>query len=127
VDLTSPLRSLAPTVDVDVLTVLAHTRTPLTGRAVARLAGRSVARVQAVLLRLTDEGLVDRQEAPPSHRFSLNRDHLLAQPVLLAVSAAARLKDLIRDDLATWEPPVVHASLFGSRAGRLMRAATSTW
>jgi len=70
---------------------------------------------------------VDRQEAPPSHLCSLNRDHLLAQPVLLAVSAAARLKDLIRDDLATWEPPVVHASLFGSRAGRLMRAATSTW
>lgn len=117
VDLAQPLSSLVPSVDGDVLTVLARTEAPLTGRRVAALARRgSRPAVQAVLTRLVDHGVVHALPAGSAVLYSLNRDHLLAEPLVAAVTARDRLLARLREHLEAWPIPAAHTSLFGSAA-----------
>ena len=88
-DLAQPLSTLVPSVDGYVLTVLARTEAPLTGRRVALLARRgSRPAGQAVRDRLVEHGVVHAQSAGSAVLYLLNRDHLLAEPLVAAVSAA---------------------------------------
>jgi Nucleotidyltransferase domain len=116
-DVSRPYSAVAPTVEGDVLVVLAGTTLPLTGRQVARLARRgSVAGVAKALDRLGHQGLVTRLEAPPASLYTLNRQHVAA-PVAEAL-AGLRLEFLsrLREALSAWKIQPVHASLFGSTA-----------
>lgn len=116
-DLAQPLSSLIPSIDADVLTVLARTEAPLTGRKIASLARRgSQPAVQTILERLVEHGVASAQPAGPSVLYTLNRGHLLADAVLAAVGARATLLTRLRDNFADWPEPAVHASLFGSVA-----------
>ncbi|WP_109505342.1 nucleotidyltransferase domain-containing protein [Nocardioides speluncae] len=116
-DLAQPLSSLIPSVDADVLTVLARTEAPLTGRKIATLARRgSQPAVQAILDRLVKHGIAHAQPAGPSVLYTLNRDHLLAEAVLNAVGARATLLTRLCDDINQWPVPAIHSSLFGSTA-----------
>jgi hypothetical protein len=116
-DVSRPYSAVAPTVEGDVLVVLAGTTLPLTGRQVARLARRgSVAGVAKALDRLGRQGLVRRLEAPPASLYTLNRQHVAA-PVAEAL-AGLRLEFLsrLRNALSAWAIQPVHASMFGSAA-----------
>lgn len=116
-DLAQPLSSLVPSVDGDVLTVLARTEAPLTGRRVAALARRgSRPAVQAVLDRLVAHGVVHAQPAGSAVLYTLNRDHLLADPVVAAVTARDRLLALLRERIEAWPLQALHTSMFGSTA-----------
>lgn len=116
-DLTQPLSSLIPSVDGDVLTVLARTQAPLTGRRIASLARKgSRPAVQAVLDRLVDHGVVYAEPAGSARLYTLNRDHLLAESVGTAVAARDRLLIRLREHIEAWPIPAVHTSLFGSAA-----------
>lgn len=116
-DLAVPLRSLIPTLEAEVLTVLAGTTAPLTGRRVAELAARgSQPGVQRVLDRLVGHGLVTAQPAGAARLYVLNREHLLAGAVLEATATRRRLRDRLRDRIADWQVACEHASLFGSVA-----------
>lgn len=117
-DLTSPVRSLAPVLHVEVLTVLAGTRRPLTGREVHRLLGghRSQSGVARALAHLTRGGLVDVVPAGSSNLHSLNREHVAAGAATALVGLRTALFDRIRDDLAGWEPAPLAAAVFGSAA-----------
>ncbi len=109
--------AVAPTVEGDVLVVLAGTTQPLTGRRVARLARRgSVAAVAKALGRLVSQGIVLRQEAPPASLYTLNRQHLAAPAVETLALIRTELLDRLRHALSTWSTPPAHASLFGSAA-----------
>jgi predicted nucleotidyltransferase len=109
--------AVAPTVEGDVLVVLAGTTQPLTGRRVARLARRgSVAAIAKALNRLVSQGIVLRQEVPPASLYTLNRRHLAAPAVETLALIRTELLDRLRDALSTWNIPPVHASLFGSAA-----------
>jgi Nucleotidyltransferase domain len=109
--------AVAPTVEGDVLVVLAGTTQPLTGRRVARLAQRgSVAAVAKALGRLVSQGLVLRQEAPPASLYTLNRQHLAAPAVELLALVRTQFLDRLRRAFSTWSIPPMHASLFGSAA-----------
>lgn len=109
--------AVAPTVEGDVLVVLAGTTQPLTGRRVARLARRgSVAAVAKALNRLVSQGIVFRQEVPPASLYTLNRRHLAAPAVETLALIRTELLKRLRDALSTWSIPPVHASLFGSAA-----------
>lgn len=122
-DVARPYTAVSPALDTAVLTVLARTTRPLTGREIARLTGRSShSGVLDVLNRLTTHGLVDRQEAGRALLYTLNREHLAAPAVEVLAAMRATLLDRIRAALATWKVKPVHASLFGSAArgdGRL--------
>ncbi|WP_432561586.1 nucleotidyltransferase domain-containing protein [Kineococcus sp. SYSU DK003] len=115
-DLSNPLRTIAPTVDADVLQVLARTHRPLSGATVASLSGRSYARTRTCLHRFVEHGLVSAQDAGSAVLYTLNRHHVLAGPVLAAVNSAAAVEALLVQRLAAWDPPAQAAVVFGSWA-----------
>jgi predicted nucleotidyltransferase len=113
----SPHTAICPTLDTEVLTVLAGTTRPLTGREVTRLTGRTSHRgVLGVLNRLSEHGLVDRQEAGRALLFTLNHEHLAAPAVDVLAGMRTELWDRIRRAVAAWEIAPVHVSIFGSTA-----------
>lgn len=116
-DLGVPLRALSSSLDAEVLTVLAGTTMPLTGRRVAELAVRgSHHGVQKVLDRLVGQGLVLAQPAGPARLYQLNRAHLLAEAVTAAAGARRELLTRLRIRIEGWQAPCLHASVFGSVA-----------
>ena len=116
-DLSRPYAAISPTLDPGVLTVLAGTTRPLTGREIARLVGRaSHSGVMAVLDRLDDQGIVDREEAGRAFLFTLNREHLAAPAVELLADLREELLRRIRSQVGGWNIKAHHLSLFGSAA-----------
>jgi hypothetical protein len=114
-----PYSVVTPTVDGDVLVVLAGTTKPLTGRHVARLVRRgSVAAVAKALDRLVDQGLVLRLQAPPASLHTLNREHVAASAVEALAGIRGELLSRLRHTLSTWDVQPVCACLFGSAARR---------
>lgn len=116
-DVSRPYKAVCPTLDGDVLRVLASTSLGLTGREVAELAGRrSHSGVLDALHRLTEHGLVRRAPLNRAYLFALNREHLATEAVELLMSLRSKLFERIRSAIDTWEVAPVHASVFGSAA-----------
>ena len=116
-DVSRPYTVLGPTLDTGVLSVLAGTTRPLTGREIARLLGRhSHSGVLDALNRLTEHGLVDREEAGRAFLFALNREHLAAPAAELLARMGGEFFDRLVDAIDSWEIKAVHVSLFGSLA-----------
>jgi predicted nucleotidyltransferase len=116
-DMSRPYSVLSPTLDADVLAVLAGTTRPLTGREVARLVRRGSQRgVLSALERLVEQGVVDRGEAGRALLYTLNRDHLAAPAVEVLAGLRSELFARLRQLLNAWAPAPVHASVFGSAA-----------
>ncbi len=112
-----PHTAVCPTLDSEVLNVLVGTTRPLTGREIARLAGRlSHSGVLDVLHRLAEHGLVERQEAGRALLFTLNREHLAASAVELLANMRHELFSRLRRAIENWEVAPSHVSLFGSAA-----------
>lgn len=97
--------------------MLAGTTRPLTGREVARLAHKaSHSGVLEALSRLTEHGLVERQEAGRALLYTLNRDHLAMPAVEALTNLRGELLQRLEGRIAGWSPAPVHASIFGSVA-----------
>lgn len=125
VDLHHPLAVVTPTVDGDVLAVLAGADAAFTGREVHRLVGRySEAGVRNVLGRLVDQGVVVVEHIGPSYSYRLNRAHLAAPHIVGLAGLRAELLGRLRTCFAGWDPPPVFAALFGSAARGEMRAGS---
>jgi hypothetical protein len=116
-DLSAPFRAIFPSVDSAVLTVLTGSTKPRTGREVARLAERSQAAAQIVLSRFVDQGLVFMEEAGRARLYTLNRDHIAADPIAeLANLRFVFFRRLGDEVFAFWRPQPLHVSVFGSAA-----------
>jgi predicted nucleotidyltransferase len=115
-DVSRPFTALSPSVDLDVLVVLAGSTVPRSGREIARRSARSKTGVQHVLDRLVEHGLVDRLDAGNASLYTLNRDHLLAPSVEQMAGARAELIRRLRAQILGWKIAPAHASLFGSAA-----------
>lgn len=115
-DVSKPFQALLPTVDSAVLSVLAGSTRPRTGREIARLATRSHPAVQKVLDRLTEHGLVEQRPAGRSFVYTLNRDHLAAPAVEALADMRAGLFGRLRVAVGDWAVQPLHASVFGSTA-----------
>lgn len=116
-DMSHPYVAVCPTLDGDVLRVLAGTSLGLTGREVAVLAGRrSHSGVLDSLHRLTEHGLVKRVPLNRAYLFALNREHVAADAVELLMNLRSKLFEHIREAIDKWEIAPVHASVFGSTA-----------
>jgi hypothetical protein len=119
VDLSSPLRSLAPGLDSAVLEVLCRTEGGLNAVQIARLSARGTRVGQRpVLERLVEHGLVIADRANTGFLYRLNRDHVLAPAVLTAATARREVLDRLTSACRRLDPRVVHASVFGSLARR---------
>lgn len=117
-DLSHPIESVIPSAHGPVLSVLAGTETPLTGRGVAALLeGRvSTRRVIDVLHELTEAGVVLRDRAGAAYQFRLNREHLAAPAIVMLARLRDALIDAVDGAVATWKSPPVAVWLFGSVA-----------
>lgn len=116
-DVAYPHSAVSPTLEGDVLIVLAGTTRPLTGREIARLVRRgSQPAVAAALDRLVGQGLVRREEAGSAFLHTLNRDHLAAPAVLVLARLRTELIERLRAAVGGWEIQPVCAAMFGSAA-----------
>ena len=116
-DVAHPYTAICPTLDSGVLSVLAGTTRPLTGREVARLLGRrSHSGVLDSLNRLAEHGVVDREEAGRALLFTLNREHLAAPAVDVLAGMRSELLTRLQGAVDSWQVAPIHVSMFGSAA-----------
>ena len=116
-DLSSPLRSIAPGLDSAVLQVLAGTQSGLSASQIARLTDRGTRVGQLpVLTRLVEHGLVIADPANRGFLYQLNRSHVLAEAIVSATRARTVILDRLTEVVQVLAPSPVSVSLFGSFA-----------
>lgn len=112
-----PFEALTPTLDGDVLLVLARAEASFTGGQLARMIpDASEDGVRRAAQRLVAQGLVLMERVGQAHNYSLNRDHLLAEPVIAIARARETLTERLRDHVAGWVEQPEAIVLFGSAA-----------
>lgn len=117
-----PFEALTPTLDGPVLQVLAGADTQYTVSRVTALVGdASSAGVRKALNRLVAQGLVGRRGDGVAYLYQLNRDHLLAGPVLAIARAQQTLRQRVAEHAGAWPHPPLLLALFGSAARGQMR------
>jgi predicted nucleotidyltransferase len=117
-DLSNPISSVIPSAHGAVLTVLARTDRPLSGRRTAELVGsRAVqSRVNSILRSLTEAGVVLCEEHPPAKLYRLNRQHVAAEAIVALANLRDDLFARMRGHISAWPVPPDAAWLFGSAA-----------
>lgn len=116
-DVSRPYSAVVPSLDGDVLVVLAGTTRRLTGREVARIARRgSQSQINRVLRRLQLHGLVLGEPAGRATLYELNRSHLLAAVATGLAEVRVQLISKIAAAIGSWSELPLHSSLFGSAA-----------
>lgn len=120
-----PLRVIAPTVDADVLTVLARADHEFTISTMERMIGsRSTDGIRRTLARLVDQGIVHRKIVGRTHAFTLNRRHLAAPAIIELASLQDLLLSRMGEAVSNWQEPALYVALFGSGARGEMRPAS---
>lgn len=117
-----PLAAITPTVDGDVLLVLARADAEFTPATVQELCGRhSVDGVRKALNRLAAQGIVTARAAGRAVLYSLNREHLLAPPIIEMADARRELTRRIAAHVRNWDIDPSLVAIFGSAIGGQMR------
>lgn len=117
-----PLLTVTPTIDGDVLRLLARAEAAFTAPKVQRLLERhSVPGVRKVLNRLVEQGIVNADQAGRTFTYRLNRDHLAAAPIIELAHLDDALVERIRTAVASWDQAPLLIMLFGSAATGRMR------
>jgi predicted nucleotidyltransferase len=115
VDFRRPLLVVTPTLDGDVLSALAGADLELSGRELARHAGRgSPEGIRRAADRLVKQGSVTRRSVSGAHLYRLNREHLAAPYIEGLATLRIQLIHRLRETLATWDVQPRLALLFGS-------------
>jgi predicted nucleotidyltransferase len=116
-DFRRPLSVVAPTLDGDVLAVLAGADEEFTGRRIHRVLGRgSEPGVRRAADRLVDQGILLRRQAGQAKLYKLNRDHIAASHVEGLASLRTQLIERLQAAVSTWNAPAHTVLLFGSVA-----------
>lgn len=116
-ELSRPLSTITPTLDGDVLAVLARQNSPFTTGALHRvLASYSEEGIRKVLRRLTRQGIVHSDRVGNAYSYRLNRDHLAAEHIINLADLLSTFLARLSDRLEVWEVPPVYAAVFGSAA-----------
>lgn len=116
-DFRHPLRVVTPTLDGDVLELLAQADEGFSGRQLHRLLGRaSEPGVRKAAERLVGQGIVLRQEVGRAKVYRLNREHIAAAHVEGLAGLRTILTSCLRAAFDDWEEPPFAAILFGSVA-----------
>lgn len=122
-ELGRPLATITPTLDGDVLAVLARSDvTFTTGQLHRVLTQNSEEGIRKVLLRLVKQGVVHSDRVGNAFTYRLNRDHLAAEYIIGLAGLQGKLLKQIEDRLEGWKLPPVYAAVFGSTARGSMTA-----
>lgn len=101
--LSRPLATVTPTLDGDVLAVLARQDGTLTTGQIHRiLAQFSEEGVRRVLQRLTRQGIVLSDRVGNAYSYRLNRDHLAAEHIIKLADLLATFLARLTERLASW-------------------------
>lgn len=116
-DLTSPARSVVPSLDADVLVALAGITMPMTGRQISRLIeARGHSSVGRVLERLRIQGIVNVVGAGNAYLYTLNREHVAFPAIEALMDLRGKLFDRMAQAVTLWEILPVSVAIFGSAA-----------
>lgn len=118
-DFRRPLQVVTPTLDADVLAILARADIELSGREIRRRARRgSHQGIRNAADRLAREGIVEKRSVGNAHLYRLNRSHVAAEWVEKLATLPEQLLERLRHAIAAWSQPPLLAMLFGSVASR---------
>lgn len=121
-ELQHPLRVITPTVDGDVLAVLARADAEFTPPQLHAVLGRySEDGVRKVLGRLAEQGIVEQRRAGQAVLYRLNRTHLAAPAVVALACLFDTLVERLREWIEAWPVGCSYAALFGSAVRGEMR------
>jgi predicted nucleotidyltransferase len=116
-DFRRPLQAITPTLDGDVLGVLARAETEMTGRELQRVIGHgSHQGIRNAADRLAGQGVVLRRSVGSANLYQLNREHVAASWIEGLASLPAQVLARLRDAINSWEQPPTLVVLFGSVA-----------
>ncbi len=116
-DFRRPLTVVTPTLDGDVLAVLAGANEEFSGRRIHRVVAHgSENGIRNAADRLVEQGVVLRRRAGRANLYALNREHLAAPYIEGLVSLRGQLVDGLRNAISTWDPAPHSALVFGSVA-----------
>lgn len=123
--LNRPLATITPTLDGDVLAVLAQHEVSFTTGQLHRVLNRySEEGIRKVLTRLTRQGIVDAQRIGNAYSYQLNGEHLAAGPVKQLAHIRSTLLELLEQRFEGWAAPPKYAAVFGSAARGTMTEAS---
>ncbi|MDP1711556.1 MAG: nucleotidyltransferase domain-containing protein [Candidatus Nanopelagicaceae bacterium] len=114
-NLNRPLTSLIPTLEGEVLTVLAGAQTSFTGLQVQTIIGKYSPRgVRNALQRLCVQGIVTRRPVGAADLYELNPEHLMTKYIKSLVSLRSEFLELLKKEVAVWGILPVCGAVFGS-------------
>ena len=121
-DLARPFGVITPTVDGDVLQVLAGAEASFTPPQVHRLIGaHSESGVRKSLLRLCGQGIVTRARTGRAWAYRLSREHLAAPSIRSLAGLRQQLFDRVGAETRRWKIRAAYTAVFGSAASGRMR------
>ena len=120
--LNKPFATVTPTLDGDVLAVLASADVTFTINQVQRiLTTASGEGIRKVLNRLTGQGVVLHDEVGRTHTYRLNTEHLAAGPIMALSRLNSTFLSRLERHLDGWGTTLRYAAVFGSAATGKMR------
>jgi predicted transcriptional regulator len=115
--LNRPFATVTPTLDGDVLAVLAtHDVTFTTGQIHRILNNFSEEGIRKVLTRLVVQGVVLADRVGNAFAYRLNTNHLAAEPIRALARLTSTFFTRLEHHLEGWEEPPAYAAVFGSAA-----------
>lgn len=119
--LNRPFATVTPTLDGDVLAVLASADETFTISQIQRiLTTASGEGIRKVLTRLTAQGVVLHDRVGRTNTYRLNTEHLAAQPIMALAQLNSTFLSRLEKHLARWGTTLRYAAVFGSAAtGRM--------
>lgn len=119
--LNRPFSTVTPTLDGDVLAVLAAADETFTiaqiNRILTTVSGEGI---RKVLSRLTAQGVVLHDQVGRTHTYRLNVEHLAAEPILALAGLTTTFLNRLGEHLNRWSETPKYAAVFGSAAtGRM--------
>jgi len=121
VQLNKPFATVTPTLDGDVLAILARADAAFTVSQIQRvLESASGEGIRKVVNRLTAQGVVLRDRAGRTNTYRFNTEHLAAEPIKALARLHAAFLDRLEQTLDEWSSTLRYAAVFGSAAtGRM--------
>ena len=124
-ELQHPLAVVTPTVDGDVLAVLARAEASFTTGQVHRvLPSVSQQGIRNSLQRLVEQGIVLADRVGNAYAYALNRDHIAAEHVIALAHLMDAFLARLTDELSAWDPQPAYGAVFGSAARVSMTAGS---
>jgi predicted nucleotidyltransferase len=114
-NLSKPCTSLIPTLEGEVLNVLAGAEVSFSGLQVQRIIGKYTPRgVRNALQRLCLQGIMTRRPAGAADLYGLNSDHLMTRYIKALVSLRSEFLKLLEKEVSAWPILPVCGAIFGS-------------